>query len=105
MGCNCIGLSSPQHFLLQVRLRGKRGLYIIINSKGRKSLVEHGFPSPFSMRIAGLLKGSPAAGEPVTLNKGDTGYVAAGRIHDAKYIEECKLVYVHDKAFGFTAEG
>ena len=44
-------------------------------------------------------------GEPVILNKGDTGYIRAGRIHDAKYIEECKLVYVHDKAFGFTAEG
>lgn len=43
-------------------------------------------------------------GEPVTLNKGDTGYVKAGRTHDAKYIEDCKLVYVHDKAFGFTAE-
>ena len=46
-----------------------------------------------------------ADGEPVILNKGETGYVKAGRIHDAKYIEECKLVYVHDKAFGFTAEG
>lgn len=44
-------------------------------------------------------------GEKVILNKGDTGYVKAGRIHDAKYIEDCKLVYVHDKAFGFTAEG
>jgi len=44
-------------------------------------------------------------GEPLILNKGDTGYVKAGRIHDAKYIEECKLVYVHDKAFAFTAEG
>ena len=43
-------------------------------------------------------------GDLVTLNKGDTGYIKAGRIHDAKYIEECKLVYVHDKAFGFTAE-
>lgn len=43
-------------------------------------------------------------GDKVILNKGDTGYVKAGRIHDAKYIEECKLVYVHDKAFGFTAE-
>lgn len=43
-------------------------------------------------------------GEKVILNKGDTGYVKAGRIHDAKYIEDCKLVYVHDKAFGFTAE-
>lgn len=44
-------------------------------------------------------------GEPLTLNKGDTGYVKANRIHDAKYVAACKLVYVHDKAFGFTAEG
>jgi len=43
-------------------------------------------------------------GAPVTLNKGETGYIKAGRIHDAKYIEACKLVYVHNKAFGFTAE-
>ena len=43
-------------------------------------------------------------GDLVVLGKGDTGYIKAGRIHDAKYIEECKLVYVHDKAFGFTAE-
>ncbi|MGB5719019.1 MAG: cupin domain-containing protein [Gammaproteobacteria bacterium] len=43
-------------------------------------------------------------GEAVMLNKGDTGYIRAGRIHDAKYIDDCKLVYVHDRAFGFTAE-
>ena len=43
-------------------------------------------------------------GEPLILNKGDTGYIKAGRIHEAKYIESCKLVYVHDKAFGFVAE-
>ena len=49
--------------------------------------------------------GLVADGEPLILNKGDTGYVKAGRIHDAKYIEECKLVYVHDKAFGFAEEG
>lgn len=48
--------------------------------------------------------GLVADGEPLVLNKGDTGYIKAGRIHDAKYVEECKLVYVHDKAFGFTAE-
>jgi len=48
--------------------------------------------------------GLVADGDAVILNKGDTGYVKAGRIHDAKYIEDCKLVYVHDKAFGFTAE-
>lgn len=49
-------------------------------------------------------KGLEPEGDLVELNKGDTGYIKAGRIHDAKYIEECKLVYVHDKAFGFSAE-
>lgn len=48
--------------------------------------------------------GLVADGSPLVLNKGETGYIKAGRIHDASYIEECKLVYVHDKAFGFTAE-
>jgi quercetin dioxygenase-like cupin family protein len=43
-------------------------------------------------------------GEPVVLSKGDAGYVAANRIHDAKYLEDCKLVYVHDRAFAFRAE-
>lgn len=43
-------------------------------------------------------------GERVYLNKGETGYIAGGRIHDAKYIEDCKLVYVHDKGFGFVDE-
>lgn len=49
-------------------------------------------------------KGLVPDGEQLVLNKGETGYIKAGRIHDAKYIDECKLVYVHDKAFGFTAE-
>jgi len=44
-------------------------------------------------------------GDKLVLSKGDTGYVRAGRIHDANYLEDCKLVYVHDRAFGFTAEG
>ncbi len=43
-------------------------------------------------------------GEKLILNKGDIGYIKAGRIHDANYTDACKLVYVHDKAFGFTAE-
>jgi len=46
-----------------------------------------------------------ADGDPVILNRGDVGYVAAGRIHDARYLEACKLVYVHDRAFGFQAHG
>ena len=54
----------------------------------------------FTKTSAGLVPD----GEPVILNQGDAGYIKAGRIHDAKYLEACKLVYVHDKAFGFTAE-
>ena len=40
-------------------------------------------------------------GERIFLNKGDVGYIRAGRIHDAKYIEVCQLVYVHGGAFAF----
>ncbi|NOZ53602.1 MAG: cupin domain-containing protein [Gammaproteobacteria bacterium] len=40
-------------------------------------------------------------GDRVFLRKGETGYIKGGRIHDAKYIEDCKLVYVHDKGFAF----
>jgi quercetin dioxygenase-like cupin family protein len=47
--------------------------------------------------------GLVADGAPVELRAGQTGYVAAGRIHDAKYLEACKLVYVHDGAFTFDA--
>ncbi|MDQ3365144.1 MAG: cupin domain-containing protein [Myxococcota bacterium] len=43
-------------------------------------------------------------GAPVVLAAGDTGYVKANRIHDAKYVEDCKLVYVHDNAFTFNGE-
>lgn len=42
-------------------------------------------------------------GEPLILSAGQVGYVAAGRVHDARYLEACKLVYVHDRAFGFIA--
>ncbi len=55
----------------------------------------------FTESEGGLIKD----GEPLILNKGDTGYVKVGRIHDASYLEDCKLVYVHDKAFGFNPEG
>ena len=40
-------------------------------------------------------------GEPRFLGKGDAGYIRAGRIHDAKYVEACRLVYVHNGAFAF----
>ena len=44
-------------------------------------------------------------GAPQILNSGQAGYIKAGRIHDAHYLTACKLVYVHDKSFGFKAEG
>lgn len=42
-------------------------------------------------------------GAPVVLNRGDTGYIQGGRIHDAQYLQDCKLVFVHDRAFAFQA--
>ncbi len=42
-----------------------------------------------------------ADGERVILNEGDVGYTRAHRIHDALYIEDCELVYVHNGAFAF----
>ena len=48
--------------------------------------------------------GLVADGTPLILSGGETGYIQGGRIHDAKYLEACKLVYVHDKAFGFLEE-
>jgi len=42
-------------------------------------------------------------GDPVVLNRGDTGYIQGGRIHDAQYLQDCKLVFVHDRAFAFQA--
>jgi hypothetical protein len=40
-------------------------------------------------------------GAPLFFGKGDVGYVRAGRIHEAKYIDACRLVYAHDGAFAF----
>ena len=40
-------------------------------------------------------------GERILLEKGAAGYIRAGRIHDARYVEACRLVYVHDGAFAF----
>lgn len=45
-----------------------------------------------------------ADGAPVILNKGDVGYIRGGRIHDAKYLQACKLVFVHDKGFAFIPQ-
>ena len=35
------------------------------------------------------------------LDRGDVGYIRAGRIHDARYVDACRLVYVHHGAFAF----
>jgi quercetin dioxygenase-like cupin family protein len=40
-------------------------------------------------------------GETIVLDKGDVGYIRARRVHDAKYVDACRLVYVHDGAFAF----
>jgi quercetin dioxygenase-like cupin family protein len=40
-------------------------------------------------------------GERIYLEKGDVGYIRAGRIHEAAYIARCQLVYVHNGAFAF----
>jgi len=42
-------------------------------------------------------------GAPVVLRQGETGYIRGGRIHDARYTRDCKLVFVHDRAFAFQA--
>jgi len=39
-------------------------------------------------------------GAPITLETGQTGFIRGGRVHSAKYLEDCKLVYVHSGPFG-----
>ncbi len=57
------------------------------------------------MRIQFFKKGKDGKlvkdSEPITLVAGQTGYIASNRIHDATYLEDCKLVYVHSGGFGF----
>jgi quercetin dioxygenase-like cupin family protein len=64
-------------------------------------VVEGRMAVQFYTRVDGTLV---ADGEPLVLGRGDTGYIQAGRIHEAHYLEDCKLVYVHDRGFGFVAE-
>lgn len=61
-------------------------------------VVEGRMAVQFYRREAGALVPD---GEGIVLGKGDVGYVRAGRIHDARYVESCRLVYVHDGAFAF----
>ena len=63
-------------------------------------------PEPARGRTpAGTAYAVAGDGEPLVLVQGQAGYIPAGRIHDARYVETCRLVYVHDKAFGFQAHG
>ena len=41
-------------------------------------------------------------GSPVELAAGQSGFIKADRIHDARYLSACKLVYVHNRSFGFA---
>ncbi len=41
-------------------------------------------------------------GERVFVEKGGVGYIRAGRVHDARYVDTCQLVYVHNGAFAFN---
>mgnify|MGYP001016430050 CR=1 FL=1 len=43
-------------------------------------------------------------GDLVRLRAGQTGFIKGGRIHDARYITKCKLVYVHNSPFAFNHE-
>ena len=40
-------------------------------------------------------------GMPLILKAGETGYIAANRVHSVKYVEFCRMVYVQDLDFGF----
>ena len=41
-------------------------------------------------------------GPRLVLQAGEAGYIKGGRIHDAQYHTDCKLVYVHNEAFTFN---
>ena len=61
-------------------------------------VVEGKMSVQFYLKDAGSLV---VDGERIVLGQGDVGYIRAGRIHDAHYLEPCRLVYVHDGAFVF----
>lgn len=61
-------------------------------------VVEGKMSVQFYRREAGALVPD---GDRVVLDRGAVGYIRAGRIHDATYIEDCRLVYVHNGAFAF----
>jgi hypothetical protein len=63
-------------------------------------VVEGRMSVQFYRREAGALVPD---GDRVHLGTGDAGYIRARRLHDAKYIDDCRLVYVHNGAFAFIA--
>lgn len=65
-------------------------------------VVEGKMSIQFYTQVAGKLVPD---GERIFLHQGETGYIKGGRIHDAQYLESCKLVFVHDKGFAFHPHG
>jgi quercetin dioxygenase-like cupin family protein len=61
-------------------------------------VVEGTMSIQFYRRESGALV---ADGARTFLAKGDVGYIRAGRVHDAQYLEACQLVYVHNGPFAF----
>ncbi len=54
----------------------------------------------FYVKQGGVLR---IDGDALTITAGDVRYVQAGRVHDVRYVDACRLVYVHSGAFGFDA--
>ncbi|GMH94254.1 hypothetical protein TrVE_jg1277 [Triparma verrucosa] len=55
----------------------------------------------FFKKLAGdLVQDGPV----LRLVAGQTGFIKSNRIHDARYITKCKLIYVHNTVFGFKDE-
>jgi hypothetical protein len=84
------GTEEPPHF--------HRGDDMTVDVEGRMSV-------QFHRREARTLVPD---GERIFLNSGGVGYIRAGRVHDARYIDGCRLVFVHNGAFAFhlaDAEG
>jgi quercetin dioxygenase-like cupin family protein len=61
-------------------------------------VVEGKMTVQFYRREAGSLV---PEGDRTVLGRGDVGYISAGRVHDARYTDACRLVYVHNGAFAF----
>ena len=57
-----------------------------------------------SLRSSQLAGDLVQDGPVLRLVAGQTGFIKSNRIHDARYVTRCKLIYVHNTAFGFKDE-